>query len=122
MNLLKLHVFKNDHTTLVDDVTEQRKMWKILYNVNIVKSSSCRNFFVRNCKTCLSSLFIFLQAYTWVQSLLPRPVSHRHSRQAVSPNLRIRKEYRRLTDVERANFHRAVQLLKADTVYLKTNN
>jgi hypothetical protein len=58
----------------------------------------------------------YLQAYNWVQSLLPKPPSRRHVRQAVSPNLRIRKEYRRLTDMERANFHTAIQLLKADTV------
>lgn len=32
------------------------------------------------------------------------------------PQLRIRKEYRTMTDQERANFHRAILLLKQDTV------
>ncbi|KAL4234428.1 hypothetical protein ACF0H5_006075 [Mactra antiquata] len=53
------------------------------------------------------------EAYTWAQSLLSKS-SRVHKRQAIRPDLRIRKEYRRLTDVERANFHRAVQLLKTD--------
>jgi len=38
----------------------------------------------------------------------------RHKRQA--PNRRIRKEYRRMTEVERTNFHRAINMLKADRV------
>jgi len=43
----------------------------------------------------------------------------RQAQPAVQPQrrvLRIRKEYRRLTDQERNNFHRAILMLKADTV------
>ncbi|WAR12283.1 TYRO-like protein [Mya arenaria] len=53
------------------------------------------------------------QAYTWVQGLVTRSSLGRSKRQAV--RLRIRKEYRRMSDLERATFHRAVNMLKADT-------
>ncbi|KAH3769102.1 hypothetical protein DPMN_170349 [Dreissena polymorpha] len=54
------------------------------------------------------------EAYNWVQGLASRTeLQSRHRRQAMG--LRVRKEYRRLTDQERINFHRAVNMLKADT-------
>lgn len=47
----------------------------------------------------------------WFNRLTWHPTK-RHKRQSV----RLRREYRMLEDFERANFHRAIQMLKTDTV------
>lgn len=47
-------------------------------------------------------------------SLLYLP--NRQKRYAKKPEIRVRKELRTLTDRERRDYHRAIQLLKADTV------
>ncbi|XP_060063788.1 uncharacterized protein LOC132544232 [Ylistrum balloti] len=49
----------------------------------------------------------------WVDELLRMTEGDRRKRQ-VEP-LRVRQEYRRLTDTQRRNYHRAIQMLKADS-------
>ncbi|XP_033754718.1 uncharacterized protein LOC117337729 [Pecten maximus] len=49
----------------------------------------------------------------WVEELLRMTEGERRKRQ-VEP-LRVRQEYRRLTDTQRRNYHRAIQMLKADS-------
>ncbi|KAL3859838.1 hypothetical protein ACJMK2_010029 [Sinanodonta woodiana] len=55
------------------------------------------------------------QGFEWANGLsgvrFTQP-TYRKKRQA---SLRVRKEYRRMTDIERNNFHRAIQMLKEDT-------
>ena len=43
-----------------------------------------------------------------------RPI--REPRPAVAPSLRVRREYRLISDAERERFHRAINMLKEDTV------
>ncbi|XP_033754771.1 LOW QUALITY PROTEIN: uncharacterized protein LOC117337769 [Pecten maximus] len=53
------------------------------------------------------------QEYDWFSSLLYLP--NRNKRYAKKPEVRVRKEIRTLTESERADYHRAIQLLKSDT-------
>ncbi|XP_021340235.1 uncharacterized protein LOC110441431 [Mizuhopecten yessoensis] len=53
------------------------------------------------------------QEYDWFSSLLYLP--NRGKRYAKKPEVRVRKEIRALTERERNDYHRAIQLLKSDT-------
>lgn len=51
----------------------------------------------------------------WVDELLRITEGDKRTKRQAEP-LRVRQEYRRLTDTQRRNYHRAVQMLKTDTV------
>ncbi|KAK3605742.1 hypothetical protein CHS0354_013541 [Potamilus streckersoni] len=58
---------------------------------------------------------ITIQGYEWANGLAGFGFTQSTYRKKRQASLRVRKEYRRMTDEERNNFHRAIQMLKEDT-------
>ena len=59
---------------------------------------------------------ITLETSNWIDELLRKSTEEARKPRHIRQSLNVRKEYRRLTDKERNDYHRAINMLKKDTV------